>query len=167
MARRDFCSCSEKGKYSLGIATLATGELVCNNCKGLIPPTDLGDEVFVPPVTEIPQEIKSYSRPSVSRGEGNSLQSHIENGNAAALRTKTYATLFENIGKVVQALNLIAVIILSLAVLFIPTSSLMKFVYWIVILIAWGVSYVQTALIRGVASYFQMKASDHLIRHSK
>jgi hypothetical protein len=167
MARRDFCSCSEKGTYGLGIATLATGELVCNNCNGLIPPTDLGDEVFEPSSVEVPQEIKSYKKPSISRGEGNNLQSHIQNGNAAALRTKSYATLFENIGKVIQALNLIAVIILSLAVLFIPTTSLMKFVYWVVILIAWGISYVQTALIRGVASYFQMKASDHLIRHLK
>lgn len=165
MARQEFCNCSEKGTYALGITTLSTGELACKNCRGLIPPSDLGAEILDNKALNAKETINSNNRNFKQKGKGLNLQSEISNGIEAAKRTKNYATLFETIGKVLQALNFVGALLLIFAVFIIPSSSLMKFIYLIGVLILWGVSYVQTALIRGLASYFQMKASDHIVRN--
>jgi len=165
MARQEFCNCSEKGTYALGIVTLVTGELACNNCRGLIPPSELGAEVLSQPASEAKQKIKPVDPDYAQARKGLSLNGEIDNGNAAALRTKNYATLFETIGKFLQFLNIVAVVLLIIVVLIISTSSALKILYVIGIFTVWGVSYVQTCLIRGLASYFQMKASDHIIRN--
>lgn len=95
------------------------------------------------------------------------LSDQIKTGDEAAQRTIRYASLFESIGKVMQALNVIGVVILFFIGFFIPEPVWLKFAFWGAILILWAFSYVQTSLIRGLSSYFQMKASDHLIRHWK
>jgi hypothetical protein len=165
MVRQEFCNCSEKGTYALGIATLSTGELACSNCRGLIPPSDLGAEILSQKAPVAKEPIKSENRNIKHQVKGLNLQSEVSNGIEAAKRTKSYATLFETIGKVLQALNFVGALLLIFIVFFIPSSSLMKLIYLLGVLIFWGVSYIQTALIRGLASYFQMKASDHLIRN--
>lgn len=88
-------------------------------------------------------------------------------GESATKRTLKYATLFENIGSVMQVLNTIGAIILFFVGFFISGPGWMKIVFWVAILIIWAYSYVQTSLMRGLASYFQMRASDHIIRHWK
>jgi hypothetical protein len=93
------------------------------------------------------------------------VEQQKEIGNAAAHRTVKYASLFENIGNVMQILNLIGACVLIAAGFFITGPGWVKFIYWVAVLILWAFSYVQTSLIRGLASYFQMKASDHIIRH--
>jgi hypothetical protein len=86
-------------------------------------------------------------------------------GNEAALRTERYSTLFDNIGNVMQIVNTVAAGILIVPGFFIPGSGWIKAAYWLVIGILWALAYVQTALIRGLSSYFQMKASDYIIRN--
>jgi hypothetical protein len=95
------------------------------------------------------------------------LSDQIKIGEEAAKRTIKFASLFESIGKVLQTLNVVSVVILFFIGFFIPDPAWLKFAFWAAVLIIWAFSYVQTSLIRGLASYFQMKASDHLIRNWK
>lgn len=95
------------------------------------------------------------------------LQDQIVEGNLAANRTITFATLFENIGRVMQTVSTVGALILLVSGLFLSGAWWIKVIYWVAILIIWAFSYVQTALVRGLASYFQMKASDHIIRYWK
>ena len=95
------------------------------------------------------------------------LSDQIKIGEEAAKRTIKFASLFESIGKVLQTLNVVSVVILFFIGFFIPDPAWLKFAYWAAVLIIWAFSYAQTSLIRGLASYFQMKASDHLIRNWK
>ena len=95
------------------------------------------------------------------------LSDQIKIGEEAAKRTIKFASLFESIGKVLQTLNVVSVVILFFIGFFIQDPAWLKFAYWAAVLIIWAFSYVQTSLIRGLASYFQMKASDHLIRNWK
>ena len=95
------------------------------------------------------------------------LSDQIKIGDEAAKRTIRYASLFESIGKVIQTLNVVAVVILFFVGFFIPGPAWIRFAYCAAVLVLWAISYVQTSLIRGLASYFQMKASDYLIRNWK
>lgn len=112
-------------------------------------------------VLDIPEAITPLVHRNVT------LSDQIKTGDEAAKRTIRYASLFETIGKVLEILNVIGVLILIVVGFFIPDPAWLKFAYWGGVLIIWGFSYVQTALIRGLSSYFQMKASDHLIRNWK
>ena len=68
MAQIEFCDCSQKGSYALGIITLASGELACKNCRGVIPPSDLSEEVLQMPAPEPKQKIKrDYLSESASK----------------------------------------------------------------------------------------------------
>lgn len=88
-------------------------------------------------------------------------------GIEAANRTKKYAGLFETIGAIFQALNLVGGSLLAVIILFIPANASVKLISILGVLILMGLAYVQTSLIRGLASYFQMKANDHIIRNWK
>jgi hypothetical protein len=96
---------------------------------------------------------------------GRTLVEQKKTGNEAALRTERYSTLFDNIGNVMQIVNTVAACILIVPGFFIPGSGWIKAAYWLAIGILWAIAYVQTALIRGLSSYFQMKASDYIIRN--
>jgi hypothetical protein len=93
------------------------------------------------------------------------LAEQRKTGNEAALRTERYSTLFDNIGNVMQIVNTVAACILIVPGFFIPGSGWIRAAYWLAIGILWAIAYVQTALIRGLSSYFQMKASDYIIRN--
>lgn len=62
MAKIEFCDCSERGNYELGIITFASGELACKNCRGAIPPSDLSDEVLQRPAPRPKQKIDADYR---------------------------------------------------------------------------------------------------------
>ena len=110
----------------------------------------------------LPQvEFKVRKEEVISR----TLEEQKQTGNAAALRTEKYSTLFDNIGNVMQIVNTVAAVILIVPGFFIPGPGWYKALYWLGIGILWAIAYVQTALIRGLSSYFQMKASDHIIRN--
>ncbi|CAN2174821.1 hypothetical protein MCEMZLE2_00139 [Candidatus Nanopelagicaceae bacterium] len=86
-------------------------------------------------------------------------------GLEAAKRTNKYAGLFDSIGEVFHILNLVGGGLSILVVLLIPIDSTIKVVSILGLLVLMGLVYVQTSLIRGLASYFQMKANDHIIRN--
>ncbi len=70
MAKIEFCDCSQKGVYELGIVTLSSGELACKNCRGVIPPSDLSEEVLQRPAPEPKQKIKTdYRMESESKSQ--------------------------------------------------------------------------------------------------
>jgi hypothetical protein len=121
-----------------------------------------------------PEEIEeSDARSVASYPKGNStfgkksetIEQQNVIGNAAAQRTVKYASLFESIGYVLQILCAVSACLLLFVGFFISGPVWVKLVYWVAIVIFWAFSYAQTSLIRGLASYFQMKASDHIIRH--
>lgn len=89
-------------------------------------------------------------------------RSKFVSSDEAARRTLKYATLFEDIGRFSQLLNSIGAAILLIVGFFLDISFGYKFLYWLVILIYWWFSYLNTSLLRGVSSYFQMRASAHL-----
>ena len=80
----------------------------------------------------------------------------------AAHRTSKYATLFENVATVFQIINVIGAIILFFAGFAITGSIWIKVAFWASTLVLLAVSYLQTSLVRGVASYFQMKSNAYL-----
>jgi hypothetical protein len=62
MEKLGFCSCSQKGNYEMGIFALATGELACKNCRGVIPPSDLSEEILQRPAPQPKQKISTDYR---------------------------------------------------------------------------------------------------------
>lgn len=113
-------------------------------------------------------EIGSYtpaSKPLVPKAL--TLNDYEKRGTEAANRTLKFASLFESIGKMLQVLNLVALIILFLVGFFIAEPGWLKFAFWGILIVAWAISYVQTSFIRGLSSYFQMKANDYIITHWK
>jgi hypothetical protein len=121
-------------------------------------PTELNDSDVA---EESSRPVNKQIRRSIS------LSDQIKIGDEAASRTIRYASLFENIGKIIQTLNVVGVVILFFVGFFITDPVWLKFAYWAAVLVLWAISYVQTSLIRGLASYFQMKASDYQIRNWK
>ena len=105
-----------------------------------------------------PKSTKAPSQPNLSK-----LTSSVE----AARRTLKYSSLFENIGKTNQYLNSFAAFVMIVSVLLTNLTTTYKLLSIVVILIFWWVSYLYTSLVRGLSSYFQMKASAHLEDHSK
>lgn len=79
----------------------------------------------------------------------------------AATRVRRYGTLFEKIGLILQTLNTIAALILVIFLFTLKLEGRFVLLGLLVIAILWGLSYLQTALIRGLASYFQMRSADY------
>ena len=116
-------------------------------------------EVPVPPTNNYqPKSAKAPSQPNLSKST-----SSVE----AAKRTLKYSSLFENIGKTNQYLNSFAAFVMIVSVLLTNLTTTYKLLCIVVILISWWVSYLYTSLVRGLSSYFQMKASAHLEDRSK
>ncbi|CAN2174972.1 hypothetical protein MCEMRE26_00144 [Candidatus Nanopelagicaceae bacterium] len=147
------CKCSPSVRNSWGTEKNSSGEIVCSFCEQLSDDLEQRSGVSVePPRPALPtRDVKKIDQ--------------IQIGLQAADRTEKYSTLFENIGKIMQILNSVGAVVLLIAGFFIDAPGFIKFIYWVVILIVWAFAYVQTSLIRGLASYFQMKASDHLLRY--
>ena len=80
----------------------------------------------------------------------------------AARRTLKYATLFEDIGRFNQYFNTFIAVIAEIYIVVSKFETTFKLITFAGILILWWIFYIQTSLIRGIASYFQMKASAHL-----
>jgi len=165
MAVIDYCDCGMPWLQDDGS---------CSRCDKKIDPARLGiikENPIYKAAGQKDGEPETYEYPDIKipklGHKATTLEEQIAVGYQAALRTEKYSTLFENIGRILQFLNSIGACILLVCGFFIPGSFLVKFIYWVVICILWAFSFVQTALIRGLSSYFQMRASDHIIRHWK
>ena len=155
----NFCSCDSNKQEP--IVLLGSGLMGCMRCNKPIDNEAIDDKAF-----DAEAGTSTETKASLV-GKKINLDQQRAIGNSAAQRTVKYASLFEKVGNILQILNAIGAFILIAAGLFIPVSGWIKFGYWIAILIWWGFSYLQTSLIRGLASYFQMKASDYIIRNWK
>jgi hypothetical protein len=87
-----------------------------------------------------------------------------EVGTAAAKRVKYYGTLFDKIGSILNVLNSIGAGVLFILLFFLDLQGLYVLLGILVIAVLWGFSYLQTSIIRGLASYFQMRSADYLER---
>ncbi len=90
-----------------------------------------------------------------------------DKGAEAATRVQRYATLFEKIGSYAQVLNLVAALLLVVILVSAGFSGLPSEYIplgFIGIGVIWAIGYIQTSLIRGLASYFQMRSIDFIER---
>jgi hypothetical protein len=87
-----------------------------------------------------------------------------EVGNAAAKRVNYYGTLFDKIGSILNVLNSIGAGVLLILLFFLDLQGLYVLLGILVIAVLWGFSYLQTSIIRGLASYFQMRSAEYLER---
>jgi hypothetical protein len=87
-----------------------------------------------------------------------------EIGTAAAKRVKYYGTLFDKIGSILNILNSVGAGVLFILLFFLDLQGLYVFLGLLVIAVLWGFSYLQTSIIRGLASYFQMRSAEYLER---
>ena len=130
----------------------------CEKCNKTINPERLG----------LVENQKSTNLSNKSINEVRSPKSNKDLGKEAANRVRQYGTLFENIGSVLQIINTIASVILCLVILIAqPRPVYLVFLCLIAIGILWCISFLQTSLIRGLASYFQMRSFDYLQRSEK
>ena len=113
------------------------------------------DPKFFKPISSNTSSVKPASK-------SNHYVSNKISSNDAARRTLKYATLFEDIGRFNQYFNTVIAVIAAIIIAFSDFEMTFKLISLIGILFIWWILYIQTSLIRGVASYFQMKASAHL-----
>jgi hypothetical protein len=90
-----------------------------------------------------------------------------EVGTAAAKRVKYYGTLFDKIGSILNVLNSVGAGVLFILLFFLDLQGLYVLLGILVIAVLWGFSYLQTSIIRGLASYFQMRSADYLEKNAK
>ena len=90
-----------------------------------------------------------------------------EIGTAAAKRVKYYGTLFDKIGSILNVLNSIGAGVLLILLFFLDLQGLYVLLGILVIAVLWGFSYLQTSIIRGLASYFQMRSAEYLEKNAK
>ena len=101
-------------------------------------------------------EQKSYENLAVT------IESNEDRGIEAANRVMRYGTLWDKIGNVLNVLNIIGFFILLIFVSFSSFELKYRLAGLLILLIVLGVSYLQISIIRGVASYFQMRSADYL-----
>jgi len=86
----------------------------------------------------------------------------LESGHDSAIRVFRFGTLFEKIGSILQFLNAFAAIVIVAIVLFVDNPTSLKLIGILFVGLVWGLGFLQTSLIRGLASYFQMRSSEYL-----
>ena len=91
---------------------------------------------------------------------------YLDLGIEAAKRTYKYANLFQRIANALEVVYALSAIILIVCSFILDFSNSIRFIFICSVLILWIAGYVQTALILGLASFFQMKSSDFLNRNS-
>ena len=111
-------------------------------------------------------QTKVQSQTTFSKPKSPALNPATDAGTDAAERVKWYGTLFEKIGSVLQILNTIGAVLLVIFLLVAGPSGAYFILGLLVIGLLWCISYLQTSLIRGLASYFQMRSIDYLERRN-
>ena len=101
-------------------------------------------------------EQKTYENLAVT------IESNEDRGIEAANRVMRYGTLWDKIGNVLNVLNIIGFFILLLFVSFSGFELKYRLGGLLILVVLLGVSSLQISIIRGVASYFQMRSADYL-----
>ncbi len=129
----------------------------CDRCKKQIAP----ERLAVLP-KEVPTGISTGKSPT-----SNSPKISADEGVQAALRVKKYGTLWDQIGSIINVLNSIGATILLILLLISGLEGKIILLGIVVIAVLWGLSYLQISIIKGLASYFQMRSADYLERKGK
>jgi hypothetical protein len=111
-------------------------------------------------------ETKAQNQTALSKPKSPTLNLPIDAGRDAAERVSRYGTLFEKIGSVLQVLNTIGAVLLVIFLIVARPEGSYFFLGLLFIGLLWCISYLQTSIIRGLASYFQMRSTDYLERRS-
>ena len=129
----------------------------CDSCKKQIAPERLK---ILP--REAPTELPAGKAPTPT------LQTiSVDEGVQAAIRVKKYGTLWDQIGSVINILNTIGAGILLILLLISGFEGKIILLGIVAIAVLWGLSYLQISIIKGLASYFQMRSADYLERKNK
>ena len=144
----DFCQC--------GIPWISGDK--CERCNKSINP----ERVNL--VQSAQDQTKVQTQPTLSKPKSPAVNPDTDAGTDAAERVNRYGTLFEKIGSVLQILNTIGAVLLVIFLLVARPGGTYFFLGFLVIGLLWCISYLQTSLIRGLASYFQMRSIDYLER---
>ena len=78
-----------------------------------------------------------------------------------------YGSLWDQIGSVINILNSVGAGILFILLLVSGLEGKIILLGIVVIAVLWGLSYLQISIIKGLASYFQMRSADYLERKGK
>ena len=93
-----------------------------------------------------------------------SAKNTVDFGYQAALRVRKYGTLWDQIGTIINILNSIGVAILLILLLISGLDGKFILLGIVIIAVIWMLSYLQISIVKGLASYFQMKSADYLER---
>jgi hypothetical protein len=129
----------------------------CDRCKRKIAPERL----------EILPTEEATKVPTGKLSTANSLKPGVDQGVQAAIRVKKYGTLWDKIGSVVNVLNSVGAGILLILLLVSGLEGKIILLGVVVIAVLWGLSYLQISIIKGLASYFQMRSADYLERKDR
>lgn len=155
------CNCSSTVKSNWGSEKKGANRFICNFCGKEQSSSDVLLEINS---SELPPKIQDAPSP-INWEKKSTLEKALDSGSNAALRVFKFGTLFETIGNVLQWINAIAATLLIFLILFTDlVPGYIKLVSALFVGLIWGLSFLQTSLIRGLASYFQMRASDYLRR---
>ena len=148
MSEKEYCKCSaenQKSKFVFGRKSFTCG--TCN--------LSINDSFSESAVnqSELKINLDSNSFPKID---------YRQLGIESAKRVFKYGTLFEKIAEFLQVFNTIVSVFLFLAGFFLTELGSLKLIYWVAILLLWFFGYLQVALVRGITSYFQMKACNYL-----
>ena len=108
------------------------------------------------------KEWKDETEQKTYENLNDTIESNQDRGTEAANRVMQYGTLWDKIGNVLNILNIISFFILLIFVSFSSFELKYRLGGLLILVIVLGVSYLQISIIRGVASYFQMRSADYL-----
>ena len=123
----------------------------CPNCEELKYKAESEGEVWLEETEQKPYEDLNVT-----------IETNQDRGIEAANRVMRYGTLWDKIGNILNILNIIGFFILLIFVSFSGFEIKYRLLGLLILVIFLGVSYLQISIIRGVASYFQMRSADYL-----
>lgn len=156
------CQCSETVRITWGSKKSANGEFECLFCDKF-----QSESEVLKRVEEIDKEegLKGDQAP-FQREKKSILKVALESGHDSAIRVFKFGTLFEKIGSILQFLNAFAALVIVAIILFVDNPTSLKLIGILFVGLVWGLGFLQTSLIRGLASYFQMRSSEYLEKNN-
>ena len=126
----------------------------CDKCNKEIAPERL---------TLLPKEAPKKASIGISPTR-NETRVALDDGIEAALRVKKYGTLWDQVGSIINILNSVGAGALIIFLFISGLGGKLILLGIVFIAVLWGISYLQISIIKGLASYFQMRSADYLER---
>jgi len=152
------CQCSKTVRQNWGSTSQPDGTHRCSFCDGF---QDVEQVIFSN--TDYESGRKSTDTQSPIKWQRiPTREIALNSGGKAAERVFRYGTIFENVGQAFQYLNAAGAILLVMWILYLDLPGSYKFIGILSTALVWAFGFLQTSLVRGLASYFQMKAAEYL-----